>query len=320
MLLLLSSSDNNIVTMIRIANVCLAILIFNTILLVTHTNQVETVPTPVVLWHGMGDTCCNPISLGRIKKVLEKNLGPNSYVKSLRIGNSIEQDAINGFFKNANLQVKEACKQIAADSRLKNGYNAVGFSQGSQFLRAVAQRCPKPPMLNLISLGGQHQGVFGWPRCLYPNIKWCEYVRQLLDKEAYVSWVQDSFVQAEYWHDPIKENDYVEGSYFLADINNERTNNTSYRDNLLKLKNFVLVMFTNDTIVIPKETEWFAFYTPGQDIQITPLEESVIYLTDRIGLRALQESGRLHFLSVPGNHLQFTEDWFLSEIVDKYLK
>lgn len=24
--------------------------------------------------------------------------------------------------------------------------------------RAVAQRCPSPPMLNLISVGGQHQG------------------------------------------------------------------------------------------------------------------------------------------------------------------
>ena len=29
------------------------------------------------------------------------------------------------------------------------------------FRRAVAQRCPEPPMRNLISVGGQHQGVFG---------------------------------------------------------------------------------------------------------------------------------------------------------------
>lgn len=26
--------------------------------------------------------------------------------------------------------------------------------------RAVAQRCPNPPMLNLISFGGQHQGNY----------------------------------------------------------------------------------------------------------------------------------------------------------------
>lgn len=51
--------------------------------------------------------------------------------------------------------------------------------------RAVAQRCPNPPMLNLISIGGQHQGVFGFPRCLYSQHKWCDYVRLILNKEAY---------------------------------------------------------------------------------------------------------------------------------------
>jgi len=92
-------------------------------------------------------------------------------------------------------------------------------------------------------------------------------------------WVQDSLVQAEYWHDPIKELDYIKGSNFLADINNERVINTNYRENLLKLKNFVMVMFTNDTMVIPKESEWFTFYSPGQDKEIMPLENSVVYLT-----------------------------------------
>lgn len=50
--------------------------------------------------------------------------------------------------------------------------------------RAVAQRCPSPPMLNLISFGGQHQGVYGIPRCGYPN-RWCNYIRELLTYGAY---------------------------------------------------------------------------------------------------------------------------------------
>lgn len=53
------------------------------------------------------------------------------------------------------------------------------------FRRAVAQRCPIPPILNLISIGGQHQGVFGMPRCLYSSHKWCENIRLILNKEAY---------------------------------------------------------------------------------------------------------------------------------------
>ncbi|KAL4143310.1 hypothetical protein QTP88_005656 [Uroleucon formosanum] len=296
------------------------ILIFILLTILVYGNQINDGSPPVVLWHGMGDSCCNPLSLGRIIKVLQKNLGIDSYVKSLQIGKSFEQEVENSFFMNVNLQVKDACKQISIDPKLSSGYNAIGFSQGAQFLRAVAQRCPNPPMLNLISIGGQHQGVFGMPRCLYSSHKWCEYIRLILNKEAYAKWIQNSLVQAEYWHDPIKESDYIKGSHFLADINNERFINKSYRENLLKLKNFIMVMFTNDTMVIPKESEWFAFYSPGQDKEIMPLEQSVSYLTDRLGLKVLEESGRLHFLSVAGNHLQFSEEWFLNEIVNKYLK
>jgi palmitoyl-protein thioesterase len=75
------------------------------------------------------------------------------------------------------------------------------FSQGAQFLRAIAQRCPSPPMLNLISIGGQHQGVFGFPRCPGDNVTICNFVRDLLRLGAYETVVQNHLVQAEYWHD-----------------------------------------------------------------------------------------------------------------------
>lgn len=50
--------------------------------------------------------------------------------------------------------------------------------------RAVAQRCASPPVLNLISFGGQHQGIYGLPHCGYPN-KWCDYIREVLTYGAY---------------------------------------------------------------------------------------------------------------------------------------
>ncbi len=60
--------------------------------------------TPVVLWHGMGDSCCNPLSMGAIKKLIEKNI-TGVYVRSLEIGKDTGEDVVNGFFLNANKQV-----------------------------------------------------------------------------------------------------------------------------------------------------------------------------------------------------------------------
>nr|KAF6507361.1 palmitoyl-protein thioesterase 1 [Rousettus aegyptiacus] len=113
-------------------------------------------PLPLVIWHGMGDSCCNPLSMGAIKKMVEMKI-PGIYVLSLEIGKTLIEDMENSFFLNVNSQVTTVCQILAKDPKLKQGYNAMGFSQGGQFLRAVAQRCPLPPMINLISVGGQHQ-------------------------------------------------------------------------------------------------------------------------------------------------------------------
>uniref|UniRef100_A0A146L3N2 Palmitoyl-protein thioesterase 1 n=1 Tax=Lygus hesperus TaxID=30085 RepID=A0A146L3N2_LYGHE len=274
-------------------------------------------PTPIVLWHGMGDSCCNPLSLGSFKAFLISTL-PGVYVKSLEIGDGIVEDTMNGFFMNANKQVEEACRLIRSDSRLQGGYNAIGFSQGGQFLRAVAQRCPNG-MKKLISFGGQHQGIYGFPHCFYPNHAMCNYVRIMLDKAAYLSWVQNKFVQAQYWHDPINEDEYIQKSVFLADINNERNVNSTYKQGLTALEKLVLVKFADDTMVIPKESSWFGFYTPGQGTTITDLQQSSLYIEDRLGLQEMDRDGKIDFLTSPGDHLRFTREWFINNIY-KYLE
>lgn len=44
------------------------------------------------------------------------------------------QDTENGFFMDVNEQVAMVCGQLAQNPKLKGGYNAMGFSQGAQFL------------------------------------------------------------------------------------------------------------------------------------------------------------------------------------------
>lgn len=293
------------------------VALFSVCLLFVHGSPILEAkgdPTPLVIWHGMGDTCCNPLSMGAIKKMVENQI-PGIYVLSLQIGNSFIEDMENSFFLNANDQVARVCEQLAKDPKLQQGYNSMGFSQGGQFLRAVAQRCPYPPMRNLISIGGQHQGVYGLPHCPGQSSHVCDWIRKVLNFEAYTKTVQEHLVQAEYWHDPLHEEDYRNYSIFLADINQERAVNESYKSNLQALQKFVMVKFLEDTMVIPQDSEWFGFYKPGQSEYIIPLQNSSLYTEDRLGLREMDKAGKLVFLGVEGDHLRFTDKWFDDNIL-----
>ncbi|XP_076655703.1 palmitoyl-protein thioesterase 1 [Halictus rubicundus] len=274
--------------------------------------------TPVVLWHGMGDSCCFSFSLGAIRKLIEEKL-PNIHVYSIRMGHSVAEDVEGGYLGNINQQVSTVCDLISENEHLKNGYNAIGFSQGAQFLRAVIQRCPDPPVKNFISLGGQHQGVFGLPNCGNMSNFICYRVASAIKYGAYLRVIQERFIQSTYWHDPYQEEEYKRSSIFLSDINNELHINQTYINNLQKLQTMVLVRFDNDTVVTPRETEWFGFYAPGQAKEIQTLEQTDLYREDRLGLKALDDSGKIHFLSVPGNHLEFSEEWFVNKVINMYL-
>ncbi|XP_052870898.1 palmitoyl-protein thioesterase 1-like isoform X1 [Anopheles cruzii] len=263
---------------------------------------------PIVLWHGMGDTCCFPFSLGGLKKFLQAEL--DVYVKSIEIGNSIVSDFKSGYMLHPNKQVEMVCADLREDAALSGGFNGIGFSQGGQFMRALAQRCSTPRMNNLISLGGQHQGVFGLPNCPSLSSSTCERFRRLLNYAAYKDFMQNFLVQATYWHDPLNEEAYKNFSTFLADINNERTVNQTYINNLQLLNKFVMVRFNNDTIVQPVESQWFGYYKPGQDKETYTLRESNLFIEDRLGLKKMDDEKKIVFLKCMGNHLQFTKEWF----------
>ncbi|XP_041069352.1 palmitoyl-protein thioesterase 1-like isoform X2 [Carcharodon carcharias] len=247
-------------------------------------NRNATEPTPVVIWHGMGDSCCKGLTLKHIKLVEETV--PGCYVLSLKIGKNVTEEIGNSYIMNVNDQVEQACNILSKDKKLQNGYNAMGFSQGGQFMRAVAQRCPSPAMMNLITFGAQHQGVYGLPHCPGESSHICNWIRKMLNLGAYNSLIQKHLVQAEYWHDPLNEDLYRNKSIFLAEINQER---------------------------------WFGFYKAGQAKDTYSLQESVLYQEDRLGLKAMNKASKLEFLTVDGDHLQFSKEWFINNIVP-YLK
>jgi len=275
-------------------------------------------PTPIVIWHGMGDNCCHSFSMGRIKQILEQHI-PGVYVTSLMIGESPNEDTLNGFFMPVQKQIELVCKKISEDKNLQNGFHGMGFSQGGQFMRAIAEVCPHG-MKKLISFGGQHQGVYGLPNCPGENHVICDYVRRMLNYGAYENWIQSRLVQAQYWHDPLDEETYRKYSQFLSGINNAKeSKNQTYKDNLTKLHKLVLVKFNQDSVVDPRGTEWFGYYKPGQGKIMLPYNETSLYTEDWIGLKKLDEEGKVDFLSVEGDHLRFTDEFFVHDIIEKYL-
>jgi len=109
-------------------------------------------------------------------------------------------------------------------------------------------------------------------------------------------------------------------AFFLADINNEgSTKNPLYKKNLATLNNFIMFQFLNDTVVVPKESEWFGYFADGSLSKKLTLQQMPIYQQDWIGLKILDQAGKLQMLGCPGNHMQFSLDWFNSNVILPYL-
>ena len=69
--------------------------------------------------------------------------------------------------------------------------------------------------------------------------------------------------------------DYLRFNVFLADINNERPAKSAlYRDNFASLERLVLVRFSEDYTVVPRDSAWFAFYDGGK---LQRMEDTALY-------------------------------------------
>lgn len=81
----------------------------------------------VVVWHGLNSDCCT----GGVAKAVDelRDNYPDSYIRSIKIGESIQEDFMRSFFGNVNDQVDMVCKMLKEDEHLADGFNAIGLSQ-----------------------------------------------------------------------------------------------------------------------------------------------------------------------------------------------
>ncbi|MCJ1288326.1 hypothetical protein MMC26_007681 [Xylographa opegraphella] len=273
-------------------------------------------PLPLVIWHGLGDN----YKAEGLRSIgdLAQEINPGTFPYYVRLDADPSSDRKATYFGNLTLQVAKVCADLAAHPILSTApaINAIGFSQGGQFIRAYVERCNKPPVANLITFGAQHNGISKFQNCAATD--WvCQGAQALLKGNIWSQFVQNGVVPPQYFRDPADLEAYLEHSNFLADVNNERVSkNETYKQNLLKLEKFVMYLFSDDTVVLPKESSWFSDVnaTTGEEIK---LKDRPMYKKDWLGLKTLDEQHKLEFKIAEGGHMQLS-DKLLEEVFKQY--
>lgn len=85
---------------------------------------------PVVIWHGLGDSAFSEPMQNFANELREQF--PGMYVRIVNLADDLAGDQRASFFGNLNVQVDRVCSDLESDEQLKNGFDAIGFSQGGE--------------------------------------------------------------------------------------------------------------------------------------------------------------------------------------------
>ncbi|KAL7608096.1 hypothetical protein Lser_V15G14141 [Lactuca serriola] len=284
-------------------------IIFTSLPLITHS-------TPFVVFHGVADSCNNEGLTQFIEHLSEWS---NSHGYCIEIGNGI----LDSWFMPFDKQTEIACEKVKNMSELSKGYNIVSLSQGNMVGRGVLEFCDgAPPVKNYISLGGPHAGEASIPFCGSGLL--CILLADLIDLVVYSDFVQENFAPSNYVKIPTDLDGYREGCKFLPKLNNEFEKNAKYKERFTSLQNLVLIMDDTDSVLIPKETSWFGYFPDGAWEPLLPTKETQLYIEDWIGLRTLDEAGKVKFVTITGGHLEISDDdmkkYIVPYLVDEALE
>lgn len=271
-----------------------------------------SISLPFVMFHGLGGECTND-KVTYLTQLFKNLSGSPGYC--VEIGNGKSDSIHMPLMKQASI----ACEKIKQMKELSQGYNIVAESQGNLVARGLIEFCDNaPPIFNYVSLGGPHAGVTGIPEDC--TDKFCEVINYLLP-HLYDDFFQYILAPSGYVKIPTEITKYLEHSKYLPKLNNERPNerNSTFKDRFTSLQNLVLIMFQDDQVLSPKETSWFGFYPDGASTTLLPPNETKLYTEDWIGLKTLDAAGKVQFISVPGGHIEITEE-DVKKYVAPYLK
>jgi palmitoyl-protein thioesterase len=228
---------------------------------------------PVVLMHGIESNAANMVELANWVSVTF-----NRTVVNVELG-----DGDNYSTKTPLWQQIDAFREVV--SNLTDGFDFIGISQGGLIGRGYVSRYNSPPIANMITLVSPHGGVYD------KNLGFIDFYGPI---------AQATLSFAGYWRDPTQLVKYHLFSSFLPTLNGEKP--LKRNKYLQALTNFAMVFSPNDEIIKPPSSG--IFDTFAEDGTILPLENNPIYTEDWIGLKVLNETGRLHMHQTNCTHVE----------------
>ncbi|KVH91239.1 palmitoyl-protein thioesterase 1-like [Cynara cardunculus var. scolymus] len=268
-------------------------IIFTLLPLITHS-------IPFVVFHGVADSCTKK-GVTHFTDLLSNWSNTQGYC--IEIGNGVW----DSWFMPFSEQTEIACEKVKSMSELSQGYNIVGLSQGNMVGRGVLEFCDgAPPVKNFISVAGPHAGEASIPFCGTGLM--CIILDSLMKLAIYSTRLQEHLAPSNYIKIPTDLDGYREGCTFLPKLNNEFEKNATYKERFTSLQKLVLIMFDEESVLVPKETSWFGYFPDGAWDPILPAQETRLYTEDWIGLRTLDEAGKVEFVNVTGGHLDISDD------------
>lgn len=129
-------------------------------------------------------------------------------------------------------------------------------------------------------------------------------VNYFIRESIYTSFAQNHISPANYYKDINRHQKYLLSCHYLLDINNERAvKNQGYKERFSSIDALMLLIFTEDSVLNPRETSLFGDIDQNSTVQ--DMRNTQLYKKDYIGLKTLDQSGKVHMLSLSGDHLNF---------------
>lgn len=218
---------------------------------------------PIVLWHGLLDSIDNMNWIA--------NITPNVIV--------IQESRLQSIYGNIHDQINQACIQLQREN--VTSYDALGFSQGGVFLRAMGLQC-KQELRTLMTFGAPHEGT---------------RVTFIPKEILYSQYVLSHIIPAN-----------------VVKLGSEFYKSTSLLNQILSspkmnIQRLVLIMFLKDKVIVPRESA--LMWDDGLQINETN------YFKQNKDLQNLVKKNQVFFEYLDTEHMQFEKSDLL-KLINKY--